>query len=80
MNTTRRLRLGPLPKTETVKVTFTCSVVLKTELERYAAMHSQTYGEQVDAQTLIPYMLETFMVRDRGFNHGTRSRPTPTDK
>ena len=64
---TRRLRLGPLPKTETVKLTFTCTVALKAELERYAAMHSQAYGETVDAVTLIPYMLKTFMVRDRGF-------------
>jgi hypothetical protein len=64
---TRRLRLGPLPKTETVKLTFTCTVVLKAELERYAAMHSQAYGESVDAITLIPYILETFMARDRAF-------------
>jgi hypothetical protein len=64
---TRRLRLGPLPKTETVKITFSCTVVLKAELERYAAMHSQAYGESVDATTLIPYILETFMARDRAF-------------
>jgi hypothetical protein len=64
---TRRLRLGPLPKTETIKLTFTCTVVLKAELERYAAMHSQAYGESVDATTLIPYILETFMARDRAF-------------
>jgi hypothetical protein len=70
---TRRLRLGPLPKTETVKLTFTCTVVLKAELERYAAMHSQAYGETVDAVTLIPYMLETFMVRDRGFRKSANS-------
>jgi hypothetical protein len=64
---TRRLRLGPLPKTETVKLTFSCTVVLKAELERYAVMHSQAYGESVDATTLIPYILETFMARDRAF-------------
>jgi hypothetical protein len=64
---THRLRLGPLPKTETVKLTFTCTVVLKAELERYAAMHSQAYGELVDTATLIPHMLTTFMARDRGF-------------
>jgi hypothetical protein len=72
---TRRLRLGPLPKTETVKLTFTCTVVLKAELERYAAMHSQTYGEPADAATLIPYMLETFMARDRGFRRGGGTKP-----
>jgi hypothetical protein len=62
-----KMRLGPLPKTESVKVTFTCTVVLKAELERYAAMHAQAYGEPADALTLIPHMLEAFMVRDRGF-------------
>jgi len=41
--------------------------VLKTELERYAALHAQTYGEPIDAATLIPHMLEAFMARDRGF-------------
>ena len=73
--TSRRLRLGPLPKTETVKLTFTFTVVLKAELERYAAMHSQAYGEPVDALTLIPYMVETFMARDRGFK-----KAIPSDK
>lgn len=65
--TASRLRLGPLPNTESAKLAFTCTVVLKAELERYAAMHSQAYGEPVDAVTLIPYMLETFMARDRAF-------------
>ena len=69
---TRKLRLGPLPKTETVKITFTCTVVLKAELERYATMHARAYGEPVDALTLIPHMLETFMTRDRGFNRTER--------
>lgn len=76
MAPTRRLRLGPLPKTETVKITFICTVVLKAELERYAAMHSQSYGEPVDAATLIPHMLETFMTRDRGFRRGSGTKPT----
>ena len=67
MSTTRKLRLGPLPKTETVKLTFTCPASLKGELERYAAQHAQTYGEAVDAVTLIPHMLEWFMASDRGF-------------
>lgn len=65
--TTNKLRLGPLPKTETVKLSFACSASLKADLERYAELHAQTYGEPVDALTLIPYMLEAFMARDRGF-------------
>ncbi|MBB5214402.1 DUF2274 domain-containing protein [Parapusillimonas granuli] len=67
MTTTRKLRLGPLPKTETVKLTFACPASLKAELERYAAQYAQTYGEAVDVVTLIPHMLEKFMAGDRGF-------------
>lgn len=67
MITTRKLRLGPLPKTEIVKLTFACPTSLKAELERYAAQHAQTYGEAVDAVMLIPHMLEKFMAGDRGF-------------
>ena len=67
MSTARKLRLGPLPKTESVKLTFACPASLKADLDRYAAVHAQTYGETVDAATLIPHMLEAFMVRDRGF-------------
>ena len=74
MNTpTGKLRLGPLPKTETVKVTIALTTTLKADLERYAALHAQTYGEPVDAATLIPHMLESFMARDRGFRQ-TRAK------
>ncbi|VXC35547.1 DUF2274 domain-containing protein [Pseudomonas sp. 8O] len=62
-----KLRLGPSPKTENLKLTFTWPAILKADLERYAALHSQTYGEKVDALTLIPHMLEAFMARDRVF-------------
>jgi len=67
MTTTRKLRLGPLPKTENVKLTFACPASLKADLDRYAALHAQTYGETVDAATLIPHVLEAFMAADRGF-------------
>jgi hypothetical protein len=69
-----KLRLGPLPKTETVKLTIALTTALKSDLERYAALHAQTYGEPVDVATLIPHMLETFMVRDRGFKRAVLPR------
>jgi hypothetical protein len=75
MSTTRKLRLGPLPKTESIKLTFSCPASLKAELDRYASMHAQTYGETVDAVTLIPHMLEVFMAGDRGFKKRAESRP-----
>lgn len=68
----KKLRLGPLPKTENVKLSFTCSVSLKCDLECYAALHAQTYGEVVDTAALIPYMLEAFMMGDREFRKGRK--------
>lgn len=80
--TTNKLRLGPLPKTEIVKLTFACPATLKADLERYAELHAQTYGEPVDAVALVPHMLEAFMERDRGFRRGrgrgARSTPIKT--
>ncbi len=77
MSTTKKLRLGPLPKTESTKLTFVCPTSLKVDLDRYAALHAQAYGEAVDAATLIPHMLEAFMAGDRGFRKGTATRSTP---
>ncbi|MFY3854348.1 DUF2274 domain-containing protein [Achromobacter xylosoxidans] len=65
--TMRKLRLGPLPKIESIKLTFACPASLKVDLDRYAALHAQAYGGPVDAVTLIPYMLEVFIAGDRGF-------------
>jgi len=62
-----KLRLGPLPKTETVRFSFNCTKALQADLEQYTALHAQTYGEAVDAPTMVPHMLEAFMARDREF-------------
>ncbi|HCC63048.1 DUF2274 domain-containing protein [Stutzerimonas zhaodongensis] len=75
MSATRKLRLGPLPKTESTKLTFLCPAGLKADLDRYASMHAQTYGETVDAVTLIPHMLEVFMAGDRAFKKRAENRP-----
>jgi hypothetical protein len=77
---TSKLRLGPLPKTEIAKLTIALITTLKAELERYAALHAQTYGESVDAATLIPHMLEAFMARDRGFKRAALPRTAATQR
>ena len=77
MSTTKKLRLGPLPKLESTKLTFACPAGLKADLDRYAALHAQAYGEKVDAVTLIPHMLEAFMAGDRGFKKGNASKALP---
>ena len=40
--------------------------------DRYAELHSQTWGDAVDATALIPHMLEAFMARDRGFRQSRK--------
>lgn len=77
MSTARKLRLGPLPKTESIKLTFSCPIRLKVNLDRYAAVHAQMYGEAVDAVTLIPHMLQAFMAADRGFRQGGGRHKAP---
>ena len=77
---TNKLRLGPLPKSESVKLTVTLPAELKQRLERYAQLHSQAHGEPVDAVALIPHMLDAFVARDREFlkrsrKNGTLSAP-----
>lgn len=62
-----RLSLGPLRSTATVRLTVALPSTLKDSLERYAALHSQLYGEPVSVEALIPHMLEAFVQRDRGF-------------
>ena len=85
MSTARKLRLGPLPSSGSTKLTFTCPASLKADLDAYAALHAQTYGEAVDATTLIPHMLETFMAgigdseREAGARPHRRSRVDDVD-
>lgn len=71
-----RLRLGPLPRNESIKLTVSLPAELKTCLDDYAAAHSRMHGEAVDAATLIPHMLQSFIARDRGFK-ALRSRKAP---
>lgn len=78
-----QLKLGPLPKIETVRLSVTIPKPLKEALDLYAADHGKLY-EPVDAVTLIPHMLEAFLRSDRAFmkRHakpaGTRpAQPSP---
>ena len=75
-----KLKLGPLPNPEKVKILVQMSVELKTSLDQYAQLHSQLGGRQVDAATLIPYMLRSFIDRDRGFRAMRRMPQAPTEQ
>ena len=72
-----KLKIGPLPNPEKVKILVQISVELKESLDRYAdQIHSQIGGRSVDAATLIPYMLQAFIDSDRGFRSMRRSERT----
>ncbi len=72
-----KLRLGPLPRTDVVKLTITIPVTLKEQLEKYAAVHSRAHGETVDAITLIPHMLAQFVGRDHAFRSASKRAAPP---
>jgi hypothetical protein len=65
--TANKLRLGPLPNQEATKITISLSAALREELEDYARVYAQTFGQAIDAASLVPHMLTAFMARDRGF-------------
>lgn len=64
---TEKLRLGPLPRSEVVRLTIALPAQVKADLDRYVEIYAAVYGEPVDAAALAPYMLAAFMDRDRGF-------------
>jgi hypothetical protein len=61
------LKLGPLPKHSTVKVTIVLAELLKEELDAYAAEHGKLHGKPVETAELIPHMLEAFLRADRAW-------------
>ena len=68
------LKLGPLPSTQVAKLSITVPVALLHDLERYAALHAQSTGDQADLARLIPHMLAAFIGSDRAFRRATRGR------
>lgn len=68
-----KLRLGPLPNTEVLKLTITIPLELKHLLERYAEVHAATYGQPTPMPALIVQMLTQFIARDRSFQRALRA-------
>ncbi|WP_414604625.1 DUF2274 domain-containing protein [Stenotrophomonas sp. AR029] len=53
---------------------------LKPDLDRYAVFHPQSFGDRVDATTLIPHMLEAFIAgigNTRNLLSGTDKKSAP---
>ena len=69
-----RLLLGPLARTDTVKVTVALPFTLKEELDRYAEVHSAAWSKDVEAADLIPHILALFLSKDRQFKKAIREK------
>ncbi len=61
------LKLAKLPDRRNVKVTVTLSPDLDKALKAYAEVYRESYGDEEEVSTLIPYMLEQFLASDRAF-------------
>ena len=68
-----KLRLGPLPQAETVRLTVILPASVKADLDRYAELYAAAYGKPADVLTLVPHMLATFMDRDRAFRRAAQA-------
>jgi hypothetical protein len=75
------LRLARLPDRTPVKITMTVSPELNRLLQDYAAFYAKSYGSEEAVSELCPYMLQTFMEADRGFQKARRGADsTPSEK
>src|SRR5262249_49719848 len=69
------LKLGPLPKHNTVRVPLVLSEPFKEELDAYAIEHSKQHGEPVpETAELIIHILETFLRPDPGWRSHRKQR------
>lgn len=64
---TEKLRLGPLPRSEVVRLTVVLPASVRADLGRYAELYGAASGAAVDAAALVPHMLAAFIERDRVF-------------
>ena len=66
------IRLPKLPDRTPIKLTITVGADLGQALKEYADLYRVQYGVQEAVADLIPFMLEAFLQRDKGFNRTSR--------
>src|SRR3954452_15063789 len=69
-----KLRLGPLPNPEVVKMTLTIPVCLKEHLEKYMHVHQEVHGQHnAEIGVFISHILVHFLAHDRAFQKSLRA-------
>ncbi len=67
-----KLKLAKLTDTKPSKLSVSLPPDLLGDLEVYASIYEQTYGEKQAVGALIPYMLAGFLARDHGVKKAKR--------
>ena len=66
------LKLAKLPDMKPAKISVALPPELMGDLEVYASIYEQTYGEKQAVGALIPSMLAGFLASDHGFKKAKR--------
>ena len=66
------LKLAKLPDMKPAKITVALPPDLMGDLEVYAKIYEQTYGEKQPVNALAPSMLAGFLASDHGFKKAKR--------
>jgi hypothetical protein len=61
------LKLARLPDRTPVKLNIQVTPQLHVDLQRYAALYREAYGQEEAVSDLIPSMLTAFLESDRAF-------------
>lgn len=67
------LKITKLRDTTPVKLTVAIEPDLQADLQTYARVYEQSYGDKASVADLIPSMLETFMAGDVGFKRARKT-------
>jgi len=73
LKNTSPLKIGPLPDRTPIKVTIAIEPEIKADLELYATLYEENYGEKAPVTALIPSMLQAFLAGDRAFKKARKS-------
>jgi hypothetical protein len=62
-----QLKISPVPRPETARLSITISKALMEAIELYAADFGTEFSCEPDISTLVPQMLEAFIRSDKAF-------------
>jgi hypothetical protein len=71
--TQSNLRIGKLPDLTPIKMTVQFSPDVHHQLEDYARIYFESYGEKVGPAVLVPKMVASFLASDSGFKKARRA-------